>query len=216
MRLAPGFVIVLMGLTLQFLAPKAYAQVITEGPDSVVVLTPEADTVAQQKHFFLSGLKNLDRPGKAALYSAVLPGLGQAYNGAWWKVPIIYAAGGTLGYFIIDNNNKYQDFREAVNLRRDKLDDKYKDDPIYGLQRSNGTQNLRYSRDFYRRNRDLTIIFSVLTYGMQIAEAYVHAHLREFDVGDNLSLHVQPDLLHTPLQRNVSPGLTLTLYTKTK
>ena len=216
MRKAPGFIILLVGLALQFLTTKAYGQVITEGPDSVVVLTPEVDTVAQEKKFFLSGLKNLDRPGKAALYSAMLPGLGQAYNGAWWKVPIVYATGGVLGYFIIDNNNKYQDFREAVNLRRDNLDDKYKDDPIYGTQRSNGTQNLRYSRDYYRRNRDLTIILSALAYGMQIAEAYVHAHLRQFDVGDNLSLRVQPDLLQTPLHRNVSPGLTLTLYTKTK
>jgi hypothetical protein len=216
MRIVPGILVLLIGLTFLLLAPNAYGQVITEGPDSVVVLTPEVDTVAQEKKFFLSGLKNLDRPGKAALYSAVLPGLGQAYNGAWWKVPIIYATGGVLGYFIIDNNNKYQDFRVAVNQRRDKLDDKYKEDPIYGTQRSNGTQNLRYSRDFYRRNRDLTIIFSVLAYGMQIAEAYVHAHLRQFDVGDNLSLRVEPDLLRSPLHRNVTPGLTLTLYTRTK
>ncbi|WP_224744218.1 DUF5683 domain-containing protein [Pontibacter aquaedesilientis] len=216
MRLAPGIVILLMGLSFQFLSLEAHGQEITAGPDSVLVLTPEADTVAQEKQFFLSGFKNLGRPGRAALFSAAIPGLGQVYNGAWWKVPIIYATGGVLGYFIIDNNNKYQDFRVALNARNRDSSDVYVNSLIYGIQRSNGTQNLRYSRDFYRRNRDLTIILSVVAYTMQIAEAYVHAHLREFDVSENLTLRVQPDLFRTPASNGMTPGLTLTLYTRTK
>jgi hypothetical protein len=215
MRLAPGIVLLLIGLVFQFVATNVQAQVITTGPDSVVVLSPEADTAAQQKQFFLSGLKDLGRPGKAALYSAALPGLGQAYNKAYWKIPIIYATGAVLGFFIIDNNDKYQEFRQATIQRRYKTD-KYMEDPIYGDQRPNGAQNLRYSRDFYRRNRDLTIILSVGAYALNIAEAYVHAHLKEFDVGDDLSLRLQPDLFHTPANRSVAPGLTLTLYTRTK
>ncbi|MBD1397566.1 hypothetical protein H9Q13_10340 [Pontibacter sp. JH31] len=205
-----------MGLSFQFLSLEAHGQEITAGPDSVLVLTPEADTVAQEKQFFLSGFKNLGRPGRAALFSAAIPGLGQVYNGAWWKVPIIYATGGVLGYFIIDNNNKYQDFRVALNARNRDSSDVYVNSLIYGIQRSNGTQNLRYSRDFYRRNRDLTIILSVVAYTMQIAEAYVHAHLREFDVSENLTLRVQPDLFRTPASNGMTPGLTLTLYTRTK
>lgn len=215
MRLAPGIVLLFMGLAFQFVAISARAQVITSGPDSVLVVSPEADTAAQEKQFFLSGLKDLGRPGKAALLSAALPGLGQVYNGAWWKVPIIYATGGVLGYFIIDNNNKYQDFRQAVIQRRDSTD-QYVNHLIYGLQRTNGTQNLRYSRDFYRRNRDLTIILSVGAYVLNIAEAYVHAHLKEFDVGDDLSLRLQPGLYHIPANSSYAPGLTLTLYTRTK
>ncbi|MHC2993414.1 hypothetical protein OB13_18230 [Pontibacter sp. HJ8] len=215
MRVAPGIVLLLVGLALQFQVSSAHAQVITTGPDSVVVLSPETDSIAQQNKFFLSGLKNLDRPGKAALLSAAFPGLGQAYNKAYWKIPIIFATGAVLGYFIIDNNDKYQDFRQATIQRRDKKD-KYMNDPIYGDQRPNGAQNLRSSRDFYRRNRDLTIILSVGAYAMNIAEAYVHAHLKEFEVGDDLSLRLQPDLFHTPANRSVAPGLTLTLYTRTK
>ncbi|WP_255593684.1 DUF5683 domain-containing protein [Pontibacter sp. HSC-14F20] len=221
MRLAPGIALLVVLFVSQLLPTQARAQVVTSGPDSVLVITSEADT-AQQKKFFLSGFKNLGRPGRAALFSAVIPGAGQVYNRAWWKVPIIYATGGVLGYFIIDNNNKYQDFRTALNIRTDLTGapdeevDAYYDDPVYGFENQRGTQNLRYSRDFYRRNRDLTIILSVLAYGMQIAEAYVHGHLREFDVSDNLSLRVQPDVFRTPATNGITPGLTLTLYTRTK
>jgi hypothetical protein len=218
MRLAPGIVILLMGLSLQLLSFSANGQVITTGQDSILVITPEADTVAQEKKFFLSGLKdlkNLDRPGKAALMSAALPGLGQVYNGAWWKVPIIYATGGVLGYFLIDNNNKYQDFRVAA-IERQSNSDKYVNHPQFGVQQPNGTRIIRYYRDYYLRNRDLTIILSVVAYSMNIAEAYVHGHMREFDVGENLSLRVQPDLLRIPAANSMTPGLTLTLYTRTK
>ncbi|SIT76725.1 DUF5683 domain-containing protein [Pontibacter indicus] len=221
MRLAPGIALLVALFVSQLLPTQARAQVVTSGPDSVLVITSEADT-AQQKQFFLSGFKNLGRPGRAALFSAVIPGAGQVYNGAWWKVPIIYATGGVLGYFIIDNNNKYQDFRTALNIRTGRSDqfaqvyDAYYDDRIYGADVQVGTKNLRSSRDFYRRNRDLTIILSVLAYGMQIAEAYVHGHLREFDVSDNLSLRVQPGVFQTPAANSVTPGLTLTLYTRTK
>lgn len=221
MRLAPGIALLVVLFVSQLLPMQARAQVVTSGPDSVLVITSEADTT-QQKQFFLSGFKNLGRPGRAALFSAIIPGAGQVYNGAWWKVPIIYATGGVLGYFIIDNNNKYQGFRNALNARTDdnsgfyQVYDAYYFDRIYGANVPIGTKNLRSSRDFYRRNRDLTIIISVLAYGMQIAEAYVHGHLREFDVSDNLSLRVQPDVFRTPAANGVTPGLTLTLYTRTK
>ena len=221
MRLAPGIALLVVLLFSQLLPSQARAQVVTSGPDSVLVLTSEADTT-QQKQFFLSSFKNLTRPGRAALFSAIVPGAGQVYNGAWWKVPIIYATGGVLGYFIIDNNNKYQDFRAALNTRRGnngdfyQVYDAYYFDRVYGADVQVGTKNLRSSRDFYRRNRDLTIILSVLAYGMQIAEAYVHGHMREFDVSDNLSLRVQPDVFRTPAANSVTPGLTLTLYTRTK
>lgn len=214
MRAAPGIALFVSLLVFQLWPAQMQAQVITTGPDSVLVLTAETDTV-QQKQFFLSGFKNMGRPGRAALYSAVVPGLGQVYNGAWWKTPIIYATGGVLGYFLIDNNNKYQDFREAANLRNYNAD-KYVNDNVYGLNNPRGTTNLRVSRDFYRRNRDFTIILSVVAYSMQIAEAYVHGHLREFDVGDNLSLRVQPDVFRTPATNTFTPGLTLTLSPKTK
>ncbi|WP_299824642.1 DUF5683 domain-containing protein [uncultured Pontibacter sp.] len=220
MKLRFGAAAFLLSILLYFSPAKGVGQVVTAGQDSVPVAVAVPDTA--QKRFFLS---TWDKPAKAALYSAIIPGAGQVYNKAYWKVPIIYATGAVLGYFLIDNNNKYQDFREALNLRNRDSSDVYVNDRIYGVYNLNnngvltqrGTENLRYSRDFYRRNRDLTILLSVLAYGLNIAEAYVHAHLKDFDVSDDLSLRVQPDILPVKgYQNNMVPGLTLVLYTNKK
>jgi hypothetical protein len=192
----------------------AYGQALITKTNSVLVLASEADTL-QQKKFFLNGFKKLDRPGKAAVFSAVLPGLGQAYNKAYWKIPIIYATGAVLGYFIIDNNNKYQDFSKAVVLRKEEAD-KYVNHHVYGVQKPNGTAQLHYSKDVYRRNRDLAIILSVLAYGMNITEAYVHGHLKKFDVNDNLGLRLQPEIHHIPVNNGMTPGMALIIYSRTK
>lgn len=180
-----------------------------------MVITSEADTT-QQKQFFLSGFKNLGRPGRAAVFSAIVPGLGQIYNGAWWKTPIIYATGGVLGFFIVDNHTKMKDFETAMRIRQNGGEDAYYYDRVYGNDTQRGTQFLRVSRDYHRRNRDMTVILSVVAYTMQIAEAYVHGHMREFDVSENLSLRVQPDVFRTPASNTFTPGLTLTLSPKSK
>ncbi|WP_242929356.1 DUF5683 domain-containing protein [Pontibacter vulgaris] len=211
MRLASGIVAILTGLLLQLAPHQTLGQVITAGPDSAVVAVP--DTAKQRSGFFLS---KWDKPAKAALLSAILPGAGQVYNGSFWKLPIIYGTGAVLGYFLIDNNNKYQDYRQALITRNSGRQDKYYNDPTFGVQRSNGTSNLRLQRDGYRRNRDLTVLLSVGAWGLNVAEAYVHAHMKDFDVGENLSLRVQPNLQNIPATAGLTPGLTLTLYTKTK
>jgi hypothetical protein len=212
MRLKVGVALLLC--ILLYTVP-AQAQVIMAGPDSVIVATEPAE---REPGFFLS---RWDKPAKAAIFSAVLPGLGQAYNNSYWKIPIIYATGGVLGYFIISHNNNYQDYRQALIIRLDNdpnTRDKFADSNIFGEARPNGDANLRRARNFYRRNRDLTIILSVVAYSLNVAEAYVHAHLKDFDVSDNLAIRVQPDLLHTPvsIHKNITPGLSITLYTKAK
>ncbi|WP_266205360.1 DUF5683 domain-containing protein [Pontibacter kalidii] len=219
MRLNVGAAVWLLGMVLYFAPAQTQGQVITAGPDSVRVPIAPADTaVEEQRGFFLS---KWDKPAKAALFSAVIPGAGQFYNKAYWKVPIVYATGAVLVYFFIDNNNQYQDYRVAL-LRRNDGDtttvDQFADHPFLGEAKgTDAINNLRYRRDFWRRNRDLTIILSVAAYSLQIAEAYVHAHLREFDVSDELALRVQPNLLPLRAQPgNYTPGLTLTLYTRTK
>ena len=209
MRQNIGLAAVLLGILLYFAPAPVSAQRVTAGPDTTQIQVPLPDS-AVQKTFFLD---TWDRPARAALFSAVIPGAGQVYNKAYWKVPIIYATGAVLGYFLIDNNNKYQDFRQALNQRSRNETDRYVDDRIYGVNNPRGSENLRFSRDFYRRNRDLTIMLSVVAYGLNIAEAYVHAHLKDFDISEDLSLRVQPDLL--PVRGNsysMAPGLTLVLY----
>ncbi|MFT2009867.1 DUF5683 domain-containing protein [Pontibacter sp. 13R65] len=193
----------------------ARAQVITQGPDSVLVNVPDAVAAAdtsKEKGFFLD---RWDRPAKAAFYSAILPGLGQAYNKSYWKIPILYAGLGTIGYFLIDHNNNYQEFRTAL-IERSNEDrtDKYINHQIFGTNNPNGRANLKRARDQYRRWRDLNVLLAIGVWGLNIAEAHVHAHLKDFDISDDLSLRVQPGLLNTPIQHGLTPGLTLTLYSR--
>src|SRR5688572_24395332 len=117
--------------------------------------------------------KGFSRPGRAALYSAIIPGAGQFYNKDYWKVPVIYATGAVLGYFIVDNHNNYIDYRQDYIYRTDTLAstvDRFSDIPGTA-----GDNFVRNRRDFYRRNRDLTVIFSVIAYALNIVEAHVGA-----------------------------------------
>jgi hypothetical protein len=130
-------------------------------------------------------------PARAALYSTMLPGLGQIYNGEYWKLPIIYGGLAFTGYLIDFNNKQYHRFRRAYDILRD-------DDPNT-VDEFNGRftdANLKYYRDSYRRSRDYAILFTVLVYVLNIIDANVFAHLKDFDVNDNLSLRIHPALLN--------------------
>ncbi|NJO02805.1 MAG: hypothetical protein HC880_14985 [Bacteroidia bacterium] len=124
-------------------------------------------------------------PSVAALYSTVLPGMGQAYNRRYWKMPIIYGLGATLGYFMKWNNVRYVLAKNAVLAKLENRDDA---DPLPRLS----VDAARRGRDYYKRNRDMMIILAVLLHGLQVVEAAVDAHLKGFDVGDKLSFSIEP------------------------
>ncbi|MBA9078051.1 MULTISPECIES: DUF5683 domain-containing protein [Rufibacter] len=201
-----SFVLVLLGT-----AYHAQAQVVTAGPDSVVVATPATVAIdtTQKK-----GFKNWSRPAKAAFYSLVVPGLGQAYNKSYWKIPLIYATGAVIGYFIYDNNRQYQGFSKAIRVRFDgdpNTIDQYANQGLYaqGLPNDQGDRNLQRSRDFFRKYRDLDIILGVLAWGLNVMEAHVHAHLKGFDVGDDLSFRLTPGMQQVAHSSSYAAGLTL-------
>ncbi|MBC3538071.1 DUF5683 domain-containing protein [Rufibacter sediminis] len=198
------------------------AQVVTAGPDSTVVNTAAVVTdstkQAPPKHI-KEAIGRWSKPAQAAFYSAVLPGLGQAYNRSYWKIPLVYATGAVIGYFIYDNNRKYQGFVKALEIRLDgnaATIDAYADSQTYGVGRPNdqGTTNLRRSRDFFRKYRDLDIILGILAWGLNVMEAHVHAHLKAFDVSDDLSLQLKPSLQPLMGTRSHVAGLTLHLNLK--
>ncbi|OYU82951.1 MAG: hypothetical protein CFE24_13495 [Flavobacterium sp. BFFFF2] len=139
------------------------------------------------------------RPAKAAFYSALVPGLGQAYNKKYWKIPIVYAALGTTIYFYITNNNKYNEFRD---IYKNRLEGIYTD-PYPNVDNS----RIVTAQQFYQRNRDLSMLLTVAFYALNIIEANVDAHLMQFNVSDNLSF--QPDILRHPIDRSFNPGLAL-------
>jgi hypothetical protein len=122
-------------------------------------------------------------PAKAAFYSAILPGLGQAYNKKYWKIPLVYGAIGTSLYFYIDNNKKYNEYRDAYKRRLEG----YTDDNFRFLDNS----RLIAGQKFYQRNRDLSALFVVGFYVLNIIDANVDAALLQFNVNERLSMTPQ-------------------------
>ncbi len=121
---------------------------------------------------------NILAPAKAAFYSAVLPGLGQAYNKQYWKIPIVYGAIGVGAYFYITNNTEYNKYRQAYFDRKNGLQDafpQYTDDVLINAQK------------YYRRQRDTAMLLTILAYVLNIIDANVSAHLKQWNVNDNLS-----------------------------
>jgi hypothetical protein len=143
------------------------------------------------------------RANRAALFSAVVPGLGQAYNKKYWKVPLIYAGFGTLYYFVSTNNTEYQKFRKALIYRNDS-------DSGTVDEFTNFTDvDLTTRRDYYRRNRDLSYIIAGVLYTLNIIDAYVDSQLMDFDISDDLSMHSTPALFYIADGRSAA-GLQLT------
>ncbi|MNF32794.1 hypothetical protein D3C85_72620 [compost metagenome] len=146
-------------------------------------------------------LKEIDplSPAKAAFYSAVLPGLGQAYNKKYWKIPIVYGAIGTSLYFYIDNNKKYNQYRDAYKRRLEG----YTDDDLSYLDED----RLIAGQKFYQRNRDLSALITLGFYALNIIDANVDAALIQFNVGEQLS--VRPVISPDDVTLKTNFGLTL-------
>ena len=124
---------------------------------------------------------NILRPSKAAFYSAVFPGLGQVYNRKAWKVPIVFSAIGISGYAYDFNKKKYFSYRNAYKRRLAG----FNDDEFQGLILNN--ERLLDGQDFYRKNKDLSMVFLVGFYFLNILDANIDAHLLDFNVNENLS-----------------------------
>lgn len=146
--------------------------------------------------------------GKAAIFSAVLPGLGQAYNRKYWKIPIIYAGFGVIGYFVISNNKNFQDFKEAYIYTANN--ETYPiNNPYVGKYTLTQLQD---AMDFYERNRDLSYIIGGVWYIANILEAYVDAHFFEYDISQDISMKIGPSVTRMPDMANQqAPGLKISL-----
>lgn len=139
-----------------------------------------------------------------ALLWALLPGGGQIYNRKYWKLPIVWGAFMTCYYSVTWNHRQYQDYHAAYR-------DLSSEDPSkntswlafapagakaedYKTYQSTLKSTLKRGNDFYRRYRDLSILASVLVYGLSILDAYVDAELYTFDISPDLSLRVAPEV----------------------
>lgn len=125
-------------------------------------------------------------PARAAFYSAVLPGLGQAYNGRYWKIPIVYAALGVGTYFYINNDNEYHRYRDAYRIRlAGGTNDEFSDENGTPLISDSGLQN---AQEFYQRNKEVSLLVMIGLYALNIIDANVDAHLQQFNVSENLAV----------------------------
>ena len=128
-------------------------------------------------------------PSKAAFYSAVLPGLGQAYLGKAWKIPIIYSAIGASLYYFDLNNKEMNEYRNAYKRRLNG----FFDDRFLELAIPITTEQLLLGMEFHKNYRDIALVLAVLSYMLNILEANVSAHLLQFNVSEDLS--VTPNLI---------------------
>jgi hypothetical protein len=143
-------------------------------------------------------------PTKAALYSAILPGLGQVYNKRYWKLPIIYGGLGFLGYSIGNAQFEYMRYRKEYVHRVLNMDER--NDPL--LTRIE-TRELPTRADDYRKMRDVLVIGTVAVYLLQVIDASVDAHLFTFDVSDDLSINFQPDFNYSAFTGQATGGIAL-------
>ncbi|MBN1132825.1 MAG: hypothetical protein JXR52_11385 [Bacteroidales bacterium] len=156
----------------------AYHGLMAQGPDAQETYNP--DTLRSRRSARADTVARIDpdtvdhSPTRAIMFALALPGLGQAYNHKYFKIPIVYAALGGAGYAIHFNNTQYK--QASLNYALDPSD-----------------LNERYLRA-WRRNLEISYIALAAVYALQVIDAYVDANLFAWDVSPDLSLRIAPDI----------------------
>ncbi len=177
--------------------------------DRVELTTPEPEEMASPATGMTAFLDDIlvnrqkeRNPSIAALFSAVIPGAGQTYNGEYLKVGVIYGITGGLLYALDFNRHQYKRFNAAYEQRL-----KGEQDEFAGIiPNARGIRNIR---DNYRKDMELTYIGLGLTYLFNVIDAFVAAHLASFDIDDDLSMQLRPTVIPGPHVSNAGVGLVL-------
>jgi len=171
---------------------------LAQGKQPLAVSATDSIPVTGKKKNIGSRYDSLSKahsPRKAAIRSALLPGLGQIYNKKYWKLPIVYGALGTCAGIFIYNMGNYKDtkfaYRVKYNMRVFRTDSasfvNIKDNlkPL-------SEESLKFYRNQFRRDIDYSAIVFILLWGLNVVDATVDAHLKSFDVSPDLSLRIKP------------------------
>ena len=177
--------------------------------DSLKIDTPQPTNLIVKDSIITDGYDPL-APSRAAFYSAVIPGLGQAYNKKYWKIPVIYAGMATGIYFYIEQDKDYDLFRDAFKRRLAG----FTDDQFFGDGATPVISNDRLidAQRSASRNKDYSIIAVLVVYALNIIDANVDAHLQQFNVTENLSVESGIEIN----QINAQPNYGLSLRLKIK
>ena len=141
-------------------------------------------------------------PKKATIRSAMIPGWGQVYNKQVWKVPLVYATLGTVAGIFIVNLSEYKGLRDAYKYKVDT--DTSNDKLIPSKYSVLSANSIKFYRDEYRKNVDMSVLAFIIGWGLNVVDATVSAHLKQFDVSDDLSLKIKPTF-----QMNGQTGVSL-------
>jgi hypothetical protein len=138
-------------------------------------------------------------PGRATLFSLLVPCLGQAYNGEYWKIPIYLGGLATAYYFYDTNNINYQRYRRIYKEATDK------ETPYTGPI---SAETALYYRDTFRQYRDYSTLAIVLIYALQVIDANVFSYMHDFEIADDMAMSVRPTVImpDTQLAYNPSPA----------
>lgn len=149
-----------------------------------------ADSTNKKNILALDTSANKYNPKVATFRSAVIPGWGQAYNKKYWKIPIIYGALGITAGVFFDNLKTYKLLKKAIIYRSDTI---AANDALIDRRFKNlSTESIRSYRNSYRQNVDYSVLVFIVFWGLNVVDATVDAHLKAFDVSDNISLKIKP------------------------
>ena len=140
-------------------------------------------------------------PAKSTVYSLLLPGMGQVYNGEFWKVPLYWGLLAGSIHFWVDNNVQYQRWKWIHN-QATTTEEVEERPPQSG-------ETAKYYRDVYRRYRDYSILATALVYLIQVIDANVFAYMQNFEVNDDISMKLEPAAI--PLEYASAPAVGLSI-----
>ncbi|HMO60830.1 MAG TPA: DUF5683 domain-containing protein [Ferruginibacter sp.] len=191
-------------LLIFFICTMLCGSVVAQKGNDSTIHNPADNTV-------LAAKKQFD-PRKATIRSAIIPGWGQIYNKKYWKLPLVYGALGTTAGVFFYNINTYKALKQAYVYKMDN-------DPATDILIDPRFVNLsagaiKSYRDSYRQNIDYSVLFFILFWGLNVVDATVDAHLKAFDVSDELSIKIKPGF--SPLANTHGISLVLDLGKKAK
>lgn len=150
------------------------------------------------------------RPQVATRRAAILPGWGQATNKEYWKIPIVYGVLAIPGVMYFYNDSWYNKTKYAYEAKFKAQAPTLDSSGLAGIDsqlKNLGLASLQSYRNTFRRDRDYSILYFILAWGLQVADATVFAHLKQFDVSDDLSLQIKPQF--NPATKSSGFGLVL-------
>ena len=160
---------------------------------STTVFSQKTSTKKRNTNIFLKpDTAKLYSPRIATYRSAILPGWGQATNKKYWKIPVVYAALGTTAYIFFRNVKQYNEAKKAYAnaIDGDPANDYLIPQPYFTVK--DQPERIKTFRNQVRQNVDYTVLFFIIFWGLNVVDATVDAHLKTFDVSDDLSLLIKP------------------------